>query len=171
MSDGTHLSSEVRCRAAMAVQQGMPIVDVAAAYGVNRKTISRWVSRFENEGSSGLQRKAGSGRPRKLEDLSEQELCRIVLQGAAAFGYEADLWTVARLRRVIADQFGVYVSKNTIWRRLREAGLTYQKPEREYYEIDEATREKWLRDEVPKIRKTVQKYRGILYFQENRTFR
>lgn len=61
------------------------------------------------------------------------------------FGFEADLWTVGRLRRVIADEFQIAVSKNTVWRSLREAGLTYQKPEREYYEIDEATRKKWLR--------------------------
>ncbi len=79
---------------------------------------------------------------------------------------KADLWTVARLRRVIADEFSIPLSKNTIWRRLRDAGLTYQKPEREYYEIDEATREKWLRYEVPKIRRTVRKHRAILYFQD-----
>ena len=86
MSDGTHLSSEVRHRAAIAVLEGLPVVDVASAYGVNRKTISRWVSRFENEGSTGLHRKAGSGRPRKLEELSEQELRNIILQGALIFG-------------------------------------------------------------------------------------
>ncbi|MCH7751305.1 MAG: hypothetical protein IH898_04005 [Planctomycetes bacterium] len=45
-------------------------------------------------------------------------------------------------------------------------GLTYQKPEREYYEIDEAARKKWLRYEVPKIRRAVEKHRGILYFQD-----
>jgi transposase len=49
---------------------------------------------------------------------------------------------------------------------LREAGLTYQKPEREYYEIDERARQKWRRYEVPKIRKCVEKYRAILYFQD-----
>ena len=166
MSDGTHLSSKVRHRAAIAVLEGLPVVDVASAYGVNRKTISRWVSRFENEGSTGLHRKAGSGRPRKLEELSEQELRNIILQGALIFGYEMDLWTVARLRRVIADEFEIHISKNTVWRRLRDAGLTYQKPEHVYYEIDKATREKWLRYEVPKIRRTVRKHRAILYFQD-----
>jgi len=150
----------------MAVLEGMPLVDIAVAYGVNRKTVARWVTRFHKEGASGLQRKAGSGRRRKLEDLSEQGLLNIVLQGAEAFGYEADLWTVGRLRRVIADEFGVHVSKNTVWRRLRDAGLTYQKPEREYYEIDEEAREKWLREDVPKIRRTVRKHRAILYFQD-----
>lgn len=166
MSEGTHLSSEVRCRAATAVLEGMPVVDVAAAYGVSRRTIARWVSRYEREGPSGLQRKTGSGRPRKLEDLFEDELRGIVLQGAQAFGYETDLWTVGRLQRVIGDEFQVQVSRNTVWRRLRDAGLTYQKPEREYYEIDEATRTQWLREVVPQIRKTVRKHRAILYFQD-----
>lgn len=166
MSEGTQLSWELRRRAVLAVLQGMAVVDVAAAYDVNRKTVSRWVSRFEEEGKSGLRRRSGSGRPRRLEELSVEELCGIILQGALAFGYETDLWTVARLQRVITDEFCIQLSKNTVWRRLRDAGLTYQKPEREYYEIDEATRTKWLRYEVPKIRRTVRKHRGILYFQD-----
>jgi len=83
-----------------------------------------------------------------------------------AYGFETDLWTVGRLRRVIADEYEIRVSKDTVWRRLRDIGLTYQKPEREYYEIDEATRKKWLRYEVPKIRRAIKKHRGILYFQD-----
>lgn len=42
----------------------------------------------------------------------------------------------------------------------------YQKPEREYYEIDEVARKKWLRYEVPKIRRAIAIHRGILYFQD-----
>ncbi len=53
------------------------------------------------------------------------------------------------------------ISKDTVWRWLREADLTYQKPEREYYEIDEGARQKWVRYEVTRIRKTVEKYRAI----------
>ncbi len=166
MSEGTHFTSVVRQRAAVAVVEGMTIADVAAAYGVDRKTVSRWVAKLRDGGSDDLQRKSGSGRPRKLEELTEEELRQIVLPGAMAFGFETDLWTVSRLRRVISDKFRIQLSKNTIWRRLRDAGLTYQKPEREYYEIDEATRKKWLRYEVPKIRRAVKKHRAILYFQD-----
>ena len=166
MSEGTHLTSEIRGRAVGAVLEGMTKTAVAAAYGVDRNTIARWVCKFENGGDEALNRQAGSGRPRKLEDLTEEELLRIVLAGAKSFGFETDLWTVGRLRRVIVDEFHLPVSKNTIWRRLRDAGLTYQKPEREYYEIDEATRKRWLRYEVPKIRRAVKKHRGILYFQD-----
>jgi transposase len=166
MSDGTHFTTEVRCRAVDAVLGGMNKTAVAAALRVDRKTVTRWLGRFQMGGDQALRRRVGSGRPRKLEDLTEEDLLRIVLAGACAYEFETDLWTVSRLRRVIVDEFGVSLSKNTIWRRLRDAGLTYQKPEREYYEIDEATRKKWLRYEVPKIRRAVEKYRGILYFQD-----
>ena len=166
MSEGTHLSAEVRARAVRAVQDGMSRKAVAAAYGVERTTLYRWMQKYEVDGHSGLERKPGSGRCRKLEELCEDELRAMVLKGAEHFGYETDLWTVGRLRRVITEEFSIELSKNTVWRRLRDAGLTYQKPEREYYEIDEESRKKWLRYEVPKIRRCVKKHRGILYFQD-----
>jgi transposase len=166
MSEGTHLPTNVRELAIEAVQNGIPKSAVAKAYGVSRLTIYRWLERFEVEGPEGLERKAGSGRPRKLEELTEGELRTIVLQNASQFGFETDLWTVGRLRRVIQEEFEIDLSNNTVWRRLREAGLTYQKPEREYYEIDEATREAWLKNDVPKIRRAVRKHRAILYFQD-----
>lgn len=166
MSEGLHLTTEFRRRAVVAVLDGLTKTAVAAAYGVDRKTIARWVNRFQEGGGDALLRQVGSGRRRKLEDLTEEEILRIVLAGATTYGFETNLWTVRRLRRVIADEFQIRVSKNTVWRRLRDAGLTYQKPEREYYEIDEAARKKWLRYEVPKIRRAVKKHRGILYFQD-----
>jgi len=166
MSEGTHLSTDFRQRAVDAVLGGMTKTAVALAYGVHRKTITRWAKSFQEGGGAALVRQVGSGRRRKLDDLTEEELLEIALSGAATYGFETNLWTVSRLRRVIVDEFQIQVSKNTIWRRLRDAGLTYQKPEREYYEMDEAARKKWLRYEVPKIRRAVKKHRGILYFQD-----
>ena len=166
MCNGMHLTAELRRRAVDGVMDGMTQTAVAAAYGVDRKTVSRWVGKFREGGSDALLRKNGSGRPRCLEDLTEEELLKLILSGAMEYGFETDLWTVGRVRRVIVDEFRVPVSKSTIRRRLREAGLSYQKPEREYYEIDEAARKKWLRYEVPKIRRAVKKHRGILYFQD-----
>ena len=166
MCNGVHLTADLRRRAVDAVMDGMTQTAVAAAFGVDRKTVSRWVVKFGEGGSDALLRKNGSGRPRCLEDLTEAELLKIILPGAMEYGFETDLWTVGRIRRVIMDEFRVPVSKTTIRRRLREAGLSYQKPERQYYEIDEAARKKWLRYEVPKIRRAVRKYRGILYFQD-----
>lgn len=166
MRENGYSTVEIRVRAVQAVERGWNVTEAADAFGVSRSTLHRWLSRYSNDGSDGLQRKLGSGRPRKLEELDEAELRGIVLKPASDFGYETQLWTVGRLHRVIQEQYDVVVSRDTVWRRLRDAGLTYQKPEREYYEIDEETRQKWRRYEVPKIRRCVEKHRAILYFQD-----
>jgi transposase len=107
-----------------------------------------------------------SGRPRKLEDVDPESLKTIVLAPASQFGYETDFWTTRRLIQVIAAQFGIGISKRTMLRRLHEAKLTYQKPEREYFELSQEERQAWVRSEVPKIRRAVRKHRAILYFQD-----
>lgn len=166
MREGHYSTYEIRLRAVRAVGDGMPVGEVARAYGTHRTTVFRWMRRHDANGEDGLLRRPGSGRPRLLEELDERELRELVLNPASEFGYETDLWTVRRLHAVIEQEYQVAVSKDTIWRRLREAGLTYQKPEREYHEIDEDARSEWVRSEVPKIRKTIEKHRAILYFQD-----
>jgi transposase len=166
MDERKNSTLELRVCAVRAVLRGRSMADVADAYGTNRSTVGRWVKRFQKEGGEGLERRPTSGRPRTLDELTEENIRNIVLQPASHFGFESDLWTVGRLHAVIEDQYRVLVSKDTLWRRLREAGLTYQKPERQYYELDEESRQDWLRTVVPQIRKTVRKYRAILYFQD-----
>lgn len=166
MATDGYSTYDVRVRAVDAVCRGMPLCDVAAAFGVERTTVFRWMRRHRQEGEGGLLRRPGSGRPRKLQALGVDECWDIILEPATHFGFETDLWTVARIQQVVSEQFDVLLSKNTIWRRLREADLTYQKPERQYFEIDEETREEWVRTEVPRIRRTVREFRAILYFQD-----
>jgi transposase len=166
MCQGRYSTFELRARAVDAVERGLPIGQVADTFDVDRTTLFRWIRNYHQHGQDGLQRKAGSGRPRLLEDLGEGELRQIVMCPASSFGYETDLWTVGRLRQVIEEVCEVRVSKDTVWRRLRDAGLTYQKPERQYFEVDEEARQEWLRTAVPQIRKTVRQFRAILYFQD-----
>jgi transposase len=163
---GRYTTYEIRFRAVEAVSRGIPLGEVAAAYNVDRTTLFRWLARRDKFGDKGLQRKSGSGRPRLLEDLQSDWLLDIVFEPATAFGFETDLWTVGRLHQVAQEKHAITVSKDTIWRRLREAGLTYQKPERQYFELDEEVREEWMRTEAPKIRKTVEKFKALLYFQD-----
>lgn len=144
----------------------MAVGQVADAFNVDRTTLFRWLDKYHTNGHDGLRRKPGSGRPRLLEDLEEGDLRRIVMFPASDFGYETDLWTVGRLRQVIEELYEFKLSDNTVWRRLRDAGLTYQKPERQYFQVDEKARQKWLKTEVPQIRRTVRKFRAILYFQD-----
>jgi len=156
----------MRSRAVLAVQRGQPVGQVAKAYGVNRTTLFRWTHRYSTEGERGLERRVGSGRPRLLAAFDMEALNDIVLEPASRFGFETDLWTVGRLRQVIREQYGVAISDDTVWRRLRDAGFTYQKPERRYFEVNEEAREEWLQNEAPLIRAAVRTFRAILYFQD-----
>ncbi|MCI0422037.1 MAG: IS630 family transposase [Acidobacteria bacterium] len=166
MCQGRYSTFELRVRAVEAVHRGLAMVQVAEAFNVDRTTLFRWVQKYHTYGQDGLQRRPVGGRPRLLDDLEEKELRWLVMCPASDFGYETDLWTVGRLQQVIAEVLEVTVSKDTVWRRLRDAGLTYQKPERQYFEVDEKARQKWLRTEVPRIRHAVREFRAILYFQD-----
>jgi transposase len=167
MDGAAYSTYDVRVRAVHAVRiEHLPIAVAAKAYGTDRSTIHRWLCRYDDSGDAGLERRPVSGRPRKLCRLDSAALHSIVLAPASNYGYETDFWTTRRLIQVIADEFGVQLSKQTVARRLHEAGLTYQKPEREYFELSEEERAEWVRTEVPRIRAAVRDHRAILYFQD-----
>lgn len=86
MSEEGYSTYEIRVGAVRAVERGWTVTDSADAFGVTRRTLHRWLERYEGNGVDGLQRHPGSGRPRKLEELDEQELREIVLRPASAFG-------------------------------------------------------------------------------------
>lgn len=158
---------DLRLRAVRAVvEEQLSVSMVAQAYGIDRTTVHRWLARYETSGSIGLARLPGSGRIRKLMELDVDALREIVLAPASEYGYETDFWTTRRLIQVIGSEFGVTLSKQTVMRRLHEAGLSYQKPEREYFELSEDERREWVRREVPRIRAAVRQYHAILYFQD-----
>src|ERR1700733_3169596 len=140
MSEGAPLvlgysTYDVRVRAVRAVlDDGLTVSEVAQAFGTDRTTLHRWLARFDAEGPVGLKRRPVPGRPRKVARLDTEILTSIVMSPASNFGFETDFWTTPRLIQIIASTFGVIVSKQTIMRRLHEAGMSYQKPERQYFE-------------------------------------
>lgn len=167
MSGRNHSTYEIRQRAVWAVvQEGLPVTVVAQAYQTDRITLYRWLARYKQEGEQGLLRRPVTGRPRKLAELDREALRRVVLAPASQYSYETDFWTTRRLIQVIQYEFGVVLSKRTMLRRLHASGLSYQKPERKYFELSEEERQEWIRTEVPRIRRAVRKYDAMLYFQD-----
>jgi len=167
MEEHEYSTYQVRCRAVTAVLNGWPASTVAETYSVHRGTVYRWLARYrEEDGVAGLTRRPVSGRPRKLAELTEKELEDIVLSPASRFGYETDFWTSRRLVQVIEKETGVRVSIQTMWRRLREMDLTYQKPERRYAQADDEERRRWLEEDLPRIKEVVSRYHAVLYFED-----
>ena len=157
---------DVRIRAVRAVQSGERIATVAKSFQIHPATLHRWLVRNRNSGESGLKRVPVSGRPRKIDNQSLKKLMKVILKPASKFGFETDFWTCRRMMQVANDQFGIRISQPTMWRMLRNMNLSYQKPERMYREGSEADRKEWVRITIPKIRRCVDKYRAILYFED-----
>jgi transposase len=167
MEESQYSTYEIRVRAVQALEGGMPMSQVARAYQVDRSTLHRWRARYqEAESLQGLLRVPGSGRPRKLQGFTPELWRDIVVQPASTFGFETDFWTARRLHQVVTEQFAGDVTARTILRRLKEAGLTYQKPTREYFEADPVARQEWLENTLPRIRSAIKEYRAILYCED-----
>jgi transposase len=165
--DGRGYSTlDVRVRAVDAVRKGMSVTQTATAFGVDRTTLHRWLARHARQGEAGLRRRPVSGRPRKLLGFTAARLKRMVLAPASKYGFETDLWTVGRLHALLVHRLNMDVSEDTVWRRLREAGLTWQTPERQYFEADAAVRQRWQEETIPKIRETLENTGGILYCED-----
>lgn len=167
MEAAKYSTYEVRVRAVRAVLNGQPKTVVAVAYQVDYSTLYRWCQRYdEKKGLETLERQPGSGRPALFDAKARERVVKTVLKPASSFGYETDFWTCRRLIQVARKHLRIRVSQPTMWRVLRDVGLTYQKPERRYFEADDEQREHWVRYEVPRIRRVVKKHRAILYFED-----
>lgn len=162
---------EIRIRAIKAKSNGMRIKDISKAYQVDRSTVDRWIWRDKEDRNNGLERKKGSGRKRILGIIKNKEFLSLVFKPATEFGYETDFWTSDRVKNVLEENYNLNVSRWTVWRQLKESGLTYQKPERHYFEASEELRQQWKKKELPRIRRSIQRYKAILYCQDESTIR
>jgi len=136
---GTKEELELRRRKAVALlQQGLSTREVARQIGCAPASVSRWRQAFARHGPAGLAAQPQAGRPARLQPRDLERLRQILLAGPAAWGFRTDLWTLARLKQVIASQFGVEYHVSHVHRLLQQLGFSCQKPERVAREQDPA---------------------------------
>ncbi len=97
------------------------------------------------------------GRPRSLDKTDLHELKRVLLKGALASGFATELWTLGRIRKVVADRFGVRLSESQISRILSEMGFSCQRPARRALQRDERAVREWKTKRWLALKKTPQK--------------
>jgi transposase len=84
------------------LRQGQPVAAVAAAVGVHRRTVERWVDWYRHEGGlAGVRahRQGGVGQPPRLTREQQEQVGDIVATGRFR--------TAAEIGRWIADTYGV----------------------------------------------------------------
>lgn len=142
-----------RLHALSLLQQGLAPVEVARRVGVDRRSVRRWKATARTGGRDAVRARPVPGRPPKLDAGDRRRLEQVLLRGAHAAGFATDLWTCPRVATVIRREFGVRYHVDHLGRLLRRLGWSPQKPERRARERDEAAIRRWLRVELPRIKK------------------
>ena len=143
-----------RRRALKLLDEGLSLNEVARRLGCPASSVMRWRDKRIREGDGVYEVQTSPGRPPGLTDAQKRQLAEMLLSGAMACGYPTELWTTARVAKLIEREFGVRYHRDHVGRILHGIGFSCQKPDRRALERDEARIERWKKEEWPRIKKT-----------------
>ena len=142
-----------RLRAWELHQQGWKQTQIAEARGVTQGAVSRWITRATIGGVDALRTRLPPGaRPRLSED-QRAHLLNLLKQGAEAHGFLGEVWTQARIAKLIRRVFGVAYHRDHIGRLLRDLGWSVQKPQQQASQRNDAAIAEWRDERWPEIKK------------------
>jgi transposase len=142
-----------RQRAIALLERGLSLKEVARRVRASFSSVFRWQQAVLQDGPGALKAKPVPGRPRKLQEDECRQLLKLLSEGALAYGFPNDLWTLKRITAVIRKEFGVVYHPNHLWRLLRRAGWSCQVPERRAIQRDPQAIAHWKRYKWPHIKK------------------
>jgi len=155
-----------RFQAIVLRKKGWKVNDIAASFGVNRGSVSRWLTKFKRKGKKALKRTKAKGSQPKLDNDHKKQILQWLKQPATDFGFETPLWTCLRVRQLIKNKLNISIHKSNVWEWLRKWNHTPQKPERRAKECDEKEMKRWIKKEWPKIKEHARRWQAMLYFQD-----
>src|SRR5512132_4709030 len=143
---------ERRLEAARMFAHGATQAEVARTFGVSPQAASIWYRRWRQGGEPALRGAGRAGRRPRLSQAELEAVAQALGKGPEAFGFDTDLWTLARVAAVIERLTGVAYHPGHVWRLLRRLGWSPQRPARRASERDEAAIARWRAQEWPRIK-------------------
>ncbi|MDT3447005.1 MULTISPECIES: winged helix-turn-helix domain-containing protein [unclassified Pseudofrankia] len=125
--------------------RGVSQAEVAREFHVTPKTVSRWHRAWE-DGGVGALRSRGPLSACRLDDRQLARLEALLRRGPGTCGWDDQRWTLARIRRVIAVEFGVDYTEAGVWYLLERQGWSCQLPARQASERDDEAIEAWRKE-------------------------
>jgi transposase len=144
---------ELRRRKGMRMlKRGESQAEVARACEVTRQTASTW-ARMLAEDAQAWRRKP-LGRPAALAADDLKGLSKLLLDGAIANGFATEVWTLARVAKLIEREFAVTFSVANVWHVLRALGFSSQRPTGLAIQRDEQAIKTWRTKRWPALKKS-----------------
>jgi transposase len=151
-------------------QQGWSQRDIAEALDVSEETVSRWLARARAGGPEALRTQPRGGPPPKLTPDQKRRIPEFLWHGAEAYGFRGEVWTCARIARVIEEEFGVRYHRGHVGRLLKELHWTPQVPIRRATQRDDAAIESWRSEVWPELLKRSRRERRVLVLVDESGF-
>ena len=148
-----------RLRAGRLLLGGVAQAEVARRVRVTRTTVSEWNAKLRAGGLKSLQRRP-RGRPAGLDIGQRRTLVRHLKAGALAAGFATELWTLARVGKLIEQRFGRAYSESQVWRILMALGFSCQRPSGRALERNEPAIKQWKLKRWPVLKKTLRNKAG-----------
>ncbi len=155
-----------RFRAIELRKEGTKVNDIAHYFGLNRVTVSYWLSKYRKNGKKALKSRKAPGPQLKLSEREMMRLLEELKLPATEFGFDTPLWTCKRVEYLIQKITKKDLDNSNVWRLLRRLGLTNQKGERRALEQNPVATKKWLKNEWPKILAHAKRWQAMIYFQD-----
>jgi transposase len=144
--------------------------DIAEALDVFEEAVSRWLARARDDGPGALRARSTPGHPPKLSPAQRRSIPELLWHGPEAYGFRGQVWTCARIARVIEEEFGVRSHKDHVSRILKDLRWTPQQPIQRAIQRDEAAIRRW-RDQVwPELQRRAHRERRVLVFEDESGF-
>jgi transposase len=160
----------LRMRAWELVQLGWKQRHVASALGVTEGAVSRWIAKARDEGPAALLTRPRPGHPAKLEPDQLRLIPDLLGHGAEAYGFRGEVWTCARVAKIIEEEFGVSYHKGHVSRLLKELHWTPQMPIARAIQRDEQEIERWRVEVWPQLKTEARRERRALVFVDESGF-
>ena len=157
----------MRQQAVKAVREGQDVASVAAAYGVNVRSVFRWLADFANGGQNALLSKAIPGRPAKVSAEEMRWLAKAVKDHSPLqFKFSFGLWTLSLIAALIEREFGKKLSLASVSRIMKLLGFSAQKPLYQAWQQDATLVKTWEGEIYPAIRAEAKAAGATIYFAD-----
>lgn len=170
-NDGRKLTSSdkeaLRKRAVQQIEAGESPEVVADTYGINRRTVYRWLERYYHGGFEALGTQPKPGRPTKFSADDLRWLSRTIRSSdPRQFQFPFALWTRRIVRDLLRRERGVRVSDVTVGRAMRKLGLSPQRPLRRAWQQNPEAVDQWKQQVYPEIQRRAQAEGARIYFAD-----
>ena len=107
---------------------GQSCQQISDLFGEDRRTVQRWVKRFEEHGLDGMRDGERPGRPAGLDDKQWASLERDLRRSASDFGHIGHLWDGKLLSAHLEQRYKVVLGVRQCQRIFRQLGFRLRKP-------------------------------------------